>query len=1033
MALAVLLSGIIPSLAFSEQNQSQAGQGSSSRITLEAASLDGVALSYTLPAVTAQRSSSAQGVVDVLTVPGADHLRVPGKPALPVLTTLVAVPPEAELDLAVELPATRELAGTYTIAPANRPRPMTGQEDFQPGEWEYFKDINTYAADQWYPEQAAVIADEAWARDQRMVRIEIYPYQYNPARGLLRVHEQFVLNLNFSNNSTLRAMQLTWPATASQSDISSSVINPDQAAAWRSTNQAAAFQRQLQNPLAGYSSMGDRYSIVVSSDGVYRLTYADLMAAGMDVDNIDPQSFHLYNHGLDVAIYVIGEGDSSFDPADSVIFYGEKFHGDILADRYESQMTDPDSDPYNVSTAPNNWFWQCIEGCDLDGHFEKYTDNNTYYLTVGGSSGPRMGSMDGTPGGATVPTEYQTTVKAEESTQWWSYEYYDEEIWFWDRLTGKNVTRTFTTTIDHVASGPLGASIHAELASRSPGVLDFPDHHSVFWLNGNAAQPLDDAEWDGATRHTFDEAIAQSALVDGVNSLSYVLKPDGKLFVPSMYFDFFEITFWREFFAVDDQLAFDRAAAGTWRYEIDNVSSATASDYVILNVSDPFSPDRVTNATVDTGGGNTLEFQVTDSASESYIAAGPNAIAAPDSIAFYSPPDFTNMTEVEYLFIAHEIFLTELEPLATHRQAAGLTTAVIDVADLYHEFNDGNPHPIAIKNFLAFAFANWTTPPEYALLVGSGHWNFKDYGFNNTNYIPVRENYMPPNLAYVDPWQGEVDSLNLLATLVGDDAIPDIHMGRIPAASAAELNQTIDKILEYEAQPELDWHGNITFVSDNIPDAAGAFEVLSDDMISDYVDTEQDLYSTRIYETSGFGCSSSTSPECMAVTRAITNTLNQTGTLILNYIGHASLNLWSGEKVLEIADITSMTNNGQYPVMLSMTCLDGYHVYPGIDSLAVQMLLAEDKGAVAAFSATGLGVATGHDFLHRGFFDSIIETGNPHLGPAALEAKIRLFGAGYSHDLLHTFTIFGDPALRLNLPESVLRSNELYLPITIRP
>ena len=474
-------------------------------------------------------------------------------------------------------------------------------------------------------------------------------------------------------------------------------------------------------------------------------------------------------------------------------------------------------------------------------------------------------------------------------------------------------------------------------------MLEFPDHHSIFWLNGNAAVPLDDAELDGATRHSFDETISQANLIDGVNSLSYVLKPDGNLAVPSMYFDYFEITYWREFMALDDALFFSHSAAGTWCYEIDNLSSTDPADYEALDVTDPMTPIRITNLSVDTIGGNTLEFQVTEGSQASYAVAGPVGILSADSITFYSPPDFANMSEAQYLIIAHELFLSDSNRLATHRQATGLSTALIDVADLYHEFNDGMAHPIAIKNFLAYTFDNWSTPPEFAVLIGSSHWNFKGFGLSTTNYVPIRENYMPPNLAYVDPWQGEVDSINLLATLVGDDAIPDIHMGRIPAASTAELNQVIDKIIEYEADSEQDWHGNITFVTDNIPDAAGDFEALSNNMIADYVNSEVDLHNIKIYETTGFGCTSSNSDECRAATQAITETINTAGTLILNYIGHASLNLWSGEKVFELEDIPTLNNEGQYPVMLSMTCLDGYHVYPGIDSLAAQMLIPDDK------------------------------------------------------------------------------------------
>ncbi|NUM43309.1 MAG: hypothetical protein HUU38_01270, partial [Anaerolineales bacterium] len=101
------------------------------------------------------------------------------------------------------------------------------------------------------------------------------------------------------------------------------------------------------------------------------------------------------------------------------------------------------------------------------------------------------------------------------------------------------------------------------------------------------------------------------------------------------------------------------------------------------------------------------------------------------------------------------------------------------------------------------------------------------------------------------------------------------------------------------------------------------------------------------------------------------------------------------------------------------TCLDGYWLYPNTDSLAKVFLTTEGKGAVAAYSPTGLGVATGHDELQRGFFDALFLDGEWELGESALQAKTRLFTSLSNYDLLHTFTIFGDPAIHFSTPYEV--------------
>jgi len=285
---------------------------------------------------------------------------------------------------------------------------------------------------------------------------------------------------------------------------------------------------------------------------------------------------------------------------------------------------------------------------------------------------------------------------------------------------------------------------------------------------------------------------------------------------------------------------------------------------------------------------------------------------------------------------------------------------------------------------------------------------------------------MPPYLAWVDPWQGEVDSANLLATLVGSDPLPDISISRIPVNSISELNQVINKTIAYSQAPIDEWHRHFTFGVDNTPDPAGDFVTVTEELITDYI--KPGWVADRVY-LDDFVCNPLPPYDCPAATTALINRLNITGTLVLNYSGHGGINFWASEQLLSNSDISSLSNGSRLPVILSLDCLDGYWLHPNltVDSksgpgLIEEIVRVDQRGAVAAYSPTGLGVSTGHDALHRGFYDSLFQNGEWRLGPATIASKVALYATNSSFDLIHTFTIFGDPALEMPNPYDIAAS-----------
>jgi hypothetical protein len=514
-------------------------------------------------------------------------------------------------------------------------------------------------------------------------------------------------------------------------------------------------------------------------------------------------------------------------------------------------------------------------------------------------------------------------------------------------------------------------------------------------------------------RYHFEAQVPLSSLLAGENQVHFVALDTESMVVDYLYFDWFEIEYPRAFQAASDQLDFTTSLNGTYRYQAGSFSDPTVEIY---DLTFPLTPTRVLSPTVTPGGSGayTVTFQSNHDIGDRFLVAAvgaPGVVKNPLRITPYTPPDFGSTPGAEYVIITHSDFLTAAQRLADYRASQGYATMVVDVAQLYEAFNYGIYHPIAIKNFLRYAFENWEMVPAYAVLVGSGHWDLRGYQAATDRHI-----YMPPFLAFVDPWQGEVDSANQIANLVGaeGDPLPDLAVGRIPVESAAELDLVIDKVMAYEAAGIQDWQRNILVVADNTPDPAGDFVVSSERIIQDHLPAG--YRPLRIYQDD-YGCTTASAPGCDAVRNAITTTLNITGALLVNFTGHGAIGRWSHEQILSTnpAALITWDNGEQLPIVVDMTCLTGYWIYPRSNSpsLASELLTLENAGAVATLSPTGLGVAQGHDVLNSGFYDAVFRDGIQTLGWAAIGAKLDVFQTGAHFDLIQTYTVFGDPALRI--------------------
>jgi hypothetical protein len=262
-----------------------------------------------------------------------------------------------------------------------------------------------------------------------------------------------------------------------------------------------------------------------------------------------------------------------------------------------------------------------------------------------------------------------------------------------------------------------------------------------------------------------------------------------------------------------------------------------------------------------------------------------------------------------------------------------------------------------------------------------------------------------------------------------------MHIGRLPVNDMAEAEAMVDKIIAYETACSCNgWSDNVLFISDDLEGGGGNFYEFSDIIADGYEDPPTDTLkylpepytSTKAYLGAPPEGTCSTPGECRY---DITSTLNITGALIMNYIGHSTKTAWGADDLLLDGTALDTLDNGPcLPIMLGMTCYEGFFHEPpaNFQALGEEATRMPVDGAIAAWSPTGFGLTTGHDYLNRGFFLAVFQDGVETVGEATTEAKRYLWqnqpkkpnGDGQYDDLMDTFVLLGDPGLKIKMAEN---------------
>ncbi len=177
--------------------QSEQRKAETYRRSIVSQDLSGVNVAYDFPAYQKSGTVSGHAPFIFINLPGTGLMRDPGKPALPAITELIAIPLQAETELLWTSGSFTEETGIQ-IHPALLPAFDTYGAETPP----FIIDSALYGTDAFFPEQLVEVVDTLIIRGMQVAVVQIRPVQYNPVKGILRFHKAITFEFGFGNKGS---------------------------------------------------------------------------------------------------------------------------------------------------------------------------------------------------------------------------------------------------------------------------------------------------------------------------------------------------------------------------------------------------------------------------------------------------------------------------------------------------------------------------------------------------------------------------------------------------------------------------------------------------------------------------------------------------------------------------------------------------------------------------------------------------------------------------------------------------------------
>ncbi len=759
-----------------------------------------------------------------------------------------------------------------------------------------------------------------------------------------------------------------------------------------SLTKVSAPSRRNSSHTANNSAMreGEWLKVGVTKTGVYKVSYQQLLNAGITT----PQNVRVYGYGgavlpeknnivtpddmQELPIEIQTGDDNVFNRGDYILFYAE---------------------------GPNVWKYNSDN--KMFYHYKHHYSDTIFYFI---SSGTGTGQSKEVALKQEFPS-YNHQVNCFMDKQFYENDrvnlLHSGKKWYGEEYSALKPSHNFSFKFPNIIKDSL-ARIQVYAAARFNEKVSSSSHIKAFYGN-SLIQKVEIRSLDFGSYTWY-------YVKEGTEFDDFTPKGDN-INIRTTYNQYESYTAWLDFIRVNavrelkmnaSQLNFSNIyhLGGVNRF---NLQGAT-NQLKVWNVTDLPNVQEM-HTEMQSG---TLSFNDDAQSIQTYCVFDPSKAYSVASIQRVSNQNLHGLENVEYVILTPKMFEYQANQIADyHRRESGLNTVVVTNQQVYNEFSSGTPDVTAIKSFMRHLYhqKSITDTLKYLLLFGDGSYDNKTQSSTNTNKILTYQSNgsISVSATYTcDDYFGLLDDSE--GGVIG---YLDIGIGRMVINTVEQADNAVRKVLNYNTSRASfgDWRSKITFVADN---GDSNTHVEDADEMATFVENHYPEFNiNKIYMDAYPLVQSAGGNIVPEATRDFNNAV-ESGTLLLNYVGHGGELGLAHEQLIANHDILSWSNSDKLATFLTATCEFTRYDDKNRTSAGEYVFLNEKGGGIALFTTTRIAFAGPNRVLNQSFYNHLYSDNEFRFGDLVRRTKN---GVSSQSKNMRIFTLIGDPALSMSVPK----------------
>ncbi len=843
----------------------------------------------------------------------------------------------------------------------------------------------------------------------------IRPFVYNPKTQSLTILKKGVFSITFPSYRSASV-----PARAYSGDyyrtVKRMLLNFPVAKNWiipkkKSRVTPSTYSQRLPNQnMMGFTisdGLAGFNETTTEENGIIKITAAQVAAFFGSSININ--SFALYGSQRERLDSVVPYPDEIPPGVSSIPLRRVDVNGDGLFNSNDYLLA--------YVSAICDWYYDTAQN-DFEYLFNHYETKRYYWLAIQGSAKTvtRFVQPAGVPAINVSAFENRIRYKQSKELLWRGFNVkpYGGMEWMWIRLT--DINRTFTYTYD---TSPINTSYPGHFRVVKGSVSGT---HLVYFGSTLLA---DTGSWNRVT--DFSDPTLRVTL-DGISQEDYF----EITCIDARYFQNLDMAGQSNLriYSANDPNAIAR-------YQLTNIPQGR---FVLFRIAADESDISYVADTVLLGATNSFSWVDSTGIGIQYFASMESAFKSEEMTNYIagvnSGFELKNLTSepcrANYIIISHQDFFDEALRLAQHKENinSAMVTRVVDVETIFREFSGGNRDPGAIRNFLLHSHhgANWSESPEYVLLFGNGHYDYKGYLTTNVNFIPTIQ---MKTGSFIKCLEDFFACITPGKTIIDNATSPDLFLGRITCASAIEAKNVVDKIIETEDPLQGDfseWRNRVLLVSDDDMQGNGPDYIrhyISNERINGII--EKSRPSAEVEKVYLFDYKWNEVFQKPEASRALFNKIDG-GVSIVNYFGHGSEEAWADEYILTKELVGNFSNPKKYPLVNSFSCSVGRFDNLGKPCMSGLFVTTANRGGIASISSSRSAFASINEQMAVEMFTVLYERDTTWISNNTYTYDPANWSLGQAYMLtkapggvnLKNYVFIGDPSIKFtNITDTI--------------